>query len=75
MDLNVIPFLNGLSELLLFLFGFAYSIRFLILYIGKKKKMAPLLAFVALSLGSMHLGGAVAFIMKLFFSSDLDVLT
>ena len=74
MALSTIPFLNGLSELILFVFGFAYFIRFLILSINKKKKMAPLLALVALSLGSMHLGGAVAFLMKVIWAQDLDVI-
>ncbi|MHA1111461.1 MAG: hypothetical protein ACTSRE_10200 [Promethearchaeota archaeon] len=72
MALNGWALFNGISETALVLLGVFYFFKFFIDYGKSKKKLTPLLAILALSLGSMHLGGSVAFIMKLFWELDLN---
>ncbi len=74
MALSILTFLNGFSELILVLLGIFYFFRFMIHFFKQKKKMTPVLALLALSLGSMHLGGAVAFLAKLIWLVDLDII-
>jgi len=73
MDLTILAFLNGFSELCLVLLGVYYCIRFIIYYAKHRKNLEPPIALLALTLGLMHLGGATAFIMKLFWGLDLDI--
>ena len=70
--LNGWALFNGISETALVLLGVFYFFKFFIDYGKYKKKLTPLLAFLALSLGSMHLGGSVAFFMKLIWEQDLS---
>jgi hypothetical protein len=72
MALNIWAFLIGTSETALVLLGIFYFFKFFRDYMRYKKKLTPLLAILALSLGSMHLGGSVAFFMKLFWEQDLS---
>ena len=73
MELTILAFLNGFSELCLVLLGVFYCIRFIIYYAKRRKNLEPPIALLALTLGLMHLGGATAFIMKLFWGLDLDI--
>lgn len=72
MALNIWAILIGASETTLVLLGIFYFFKFLVDFTKYKKKLTPLLALLALSLGSMHLGGSVAFFMKLFWELDLN---
>ncbi len=63
MALNIWAFLIGTSETSLVLLGIFYFFKFLSDYIRYKKQLTPFLAILALSLGSMHLGGSIAFFM------------
>jgi len=72
MALNIWAFLIGTSETSLVLLGIFYFFKFLSDYIRYKKQLTPFLAILALSLGSMHLGGSIAFFMKLFWQQDLN---
>jgi hypothetical protein len=67
--------LTGASETVLVLLGIFYFIKFLVDYMKYKKKLTPLLAFLALSLGSMHLGGAVAFLFRIISGIDISYIT
>ena len=73
MTLTAVAFLNGLSDTCIVLLGIFYFFKFLIDYGKHKKKLTPFLALLALSLGLMHLGGAVAFIMKVFWQQDIPI--
>jgi hypothetical protein len=75
MALNIWAFLIGISETVLVLLGIFYFFKFLVDYTKYKKKMTPLLAVLALSLGSMHLGGSVAFFVKLLAGVDISYVT
>ena len=75
MALNIWAIFIGTSETILVLLGVFYFFKFLRDYAIHKKKLTPLLAILALSLGSMHLGGSVAFFMKLVWEQDLDYIT
>ncbi len=72
MALNIWAILIGVSETVLVLLGVFYFFKFFRDYAKYKKKLTPLLAILALSLGSMHLGGSVAFFMKLIWDLDLS---
>ncbi len=74
MALDIWAFLIGISETVLVLLGFFYFFKFFRDYAKYKKKLTPLLAILALSLGSMHLGGSVAFFMKLIANQDLTYI-
>ncbi|TFG21314.1 MAG: hypothetical protein EU530_00780 [Promethearchaeota archaeon] len=75
MALNIWAILIGASETILVLLGFFYFFKFFNDYTKYKKKLTPFLAFLALSLGSMHLGGSVAFFMKLIANQDITYIT
>ena len=74
MALNAVAILNGVSQTIIVLLGIVYFFKFLIDFIRYKKKMTPLLALLVLSLGSMHLGGAVDFFMKLILNENLNYI-
>ncbi len=67
-------FLNGFSAMCLLLLGVYYCFRFLLYYIKQKKKLLPYVGLLALSLGSIHLGGTVAFLVKILYGQDLDII-
>lgn len=75
MTLNGWAIFNGISEVALVLLGIFYFIKFLVDYGKYKKKLTPLLAVLALSLGSMHLGGAVAFLLRIISDIDITFIT
>ena len=75
MALNGWAIFNGISETALVLLGVVYFFKFLADYAKYKKKMAPFLAILALSLGSMHLGGSVAFFMRILAGTDITYTT
>ena len=75
MALNGWAFFNGFSETALVLLGIFFFFKFLVDYGKYKKKLTPLLAVLALSLGSMHLGGAVAFLLRIIANIDISYIT
>ncbi len=75
MALNGWALFNGISETALVLLGVVYFFKFLVDYAKFKKKMTPLLALLALSLGFMHLGGTVAFLMRILAGTDITYTT
>jgi len=75
MALNGWALFNGFSEMVIVLLGIFYFVKFMVDYGKYKKKLTPLLALLALSLGSMHLGGAVAFLLRIIANIDITYIT
>ena len=74
MGLTALSYLNGISAMCLFLLGIYFCVCFFIYYKQQKKKLLPYVGILALSLGSFYFGATTAFIVKVFYGQDLNVI-
>ncbi|WP_371804757.1 hypothetical protein [Candidatus Lokiarchaeum ossiferum] len=72
MAITPITYLNGGSALILVFIGLTFSLIYLKLYFDEKKKLLPIVGFVAFSMGSFYLGPAISFLKLVFFGENLD---
>ncbi len=72
---EIVTYINGLSSLVIFSFGIALGVYFLISYSKEKKSLKPFIALMMFCVGSFYLGGSVSIISILVSGQSISILT
>jgi hypothetical protein len=72
MAYSTITYLNGISATIVLLLAYAYAIRFLFLYRKQRKRLMPVVALLAIGMGTFFLGPTTAFFHLMLTESNID---
>ncbi len=72
MAYSLTTYLNGISATIVLLLAYAYAIRFLFLYRKQRKRLMPVVALLAIGMGTFFLGPTTAFFHLIVTGSNID---